>query len=401
MMFFHLSFTLLINTDPMENVIEEPTAIGFDNSTREIKIKKYIRAYAHDDRIELRSAADGGSLIVLEDVNPFDEWAMVYTIKNPKLKFPEKAGVYLWYTDHPINEGLYSGSDSEFIGLMVGIEFLGRSMSIVIAINDGENDYSGLDSYDLATIRDSMDPDRIHDYDTYKIKIISTKKNFKIEIYNENKLLYDSFRHLTQPLADMSSGKYFSITSDYEKVSHTKHLELLNLRLYKRTETDKYDIARINAPLEHKQPRMYDHIDHPSRDVQHLLSSVEHAIKYAKHLLGKPAGLSIFEGLANLHQETTQISTQLNNLEQEYKSFNERPANNISDLSKKVVALEDKLRYINDSMDSINKFLQKFDDKHAHRSFLAIKIVGVGLFLFVFIWTLKSCLKSKKTSKHE
>lgn len=161
MLLLFFSLTISERTDPMENVIEEPESIGFDRTTRDLKVKKYIRAYAHDDRIELRSAADGGSLLVLEDANPNDNWSLSYTIKNPKLRFPERAGIYIWYTDQPLKEGMFSGSDGDFTGSMIGIEFLGRSMSITVAINDGSNDYTGLNDHDISTIKDSMDPSRI------------------------------------------------------------------------------------------------------------------------------------------------------------------------------------------------------------------------------------------------
>lgn len=378
-------------------IVEEPTFIGF-TSLADLQTKVSKRIHKNNDAIELRSAADGGSLITFAQPNPADEWSFEFTINKINLKFPEKAGIYLWYTDNHLEDGLFNGSMGNFTGMMAGLEFLGHNVSIVLTSNDGSYDFEELEDYDVSVMRDSINPERFRNVDEITFKLIATKKNFKIELYSGSKLLYDSLRYITyEDLGDLGKNKHFSITTTYEKVPLHKHFILKSAKSYSRKEDDTYDPYKINAPEPNDEPRFFTHVDHPNKEVQHMISSLEHLTKYLKSFIGKPSGIQIFKGLHDVHYEIERLGIRLEEIIKEINDKNSKPSDNVKTMEDKFIGLERKMRYLQDSLAEIETFMKNFDNKHSTRSIFLIGFMGIAIFVILLVCMLKYYIQKEKT----
>ncbi|EOB12791.1 Threonyl-tRNA synthetase, partial [Nosema bombycis CQ1] len=265
-------------------VTEEPSNIILYDPSRVNDYVGALGATKVDDGLRLRQSNDKGGLVLFLKDNEYEEWSFSFTISEIDLHFPEQAGVYMWYTKYDQDMGTYRGGDGHFDGLMAGIEFKGMSPEIVYAMNNGED----LNEYEDHTIhRDSFDPLRLKDVKELTVKVILTHKNFKVELYNQDKLLYDSFRYIDDhPFKTLDKFKRFSITSFYSNTSAEKAFILKRAQLYKRTESEKYDAERVHAIHEASLP-MYEHeVHHPNKELRMFIAQFTHFIQYAKGVLG-------------------------------------------------------------------------------------------------------------------
>lgn len=371
---FHL-LLLLTKGAIVENLID----IGFSNLS-ELHSTDYKRATITKEGMELRSSADGGSLLNLPQTNPHDEWALEFTIDNINISFPQTAGIYLWYTNKPIDDGIFNGSSGIFTGLMIGLEFLGRNISLVLSTNDGTHNYTELNEPDIMTYRDSINPARFRNVKELRVKVISTSRNFKVEIYDKENLVYDSFRHISSdPLADLSKGKYFSITTEYDRVSHDKHILLRSIHLYERIEGEGYDHLAIKAPEPDTTPRFFDHIEHSNKEVQHLISLIEHTMKFTKEHIGKPSGSPVFQSLNDARHEIELFSKNIEELVTGYHAKKEGPNETVDVVVEKFKTVEDKMKYLQQSLDQVKSFLLHYDDKQSNKSSWIMKLLIIGV----------------------
>ncbi|KAI5189593.1 hypothetical protein NECID01_0616 [Nematocida sp. AWRm77] len=231
-----------------------------------------------------------GSIVNFKNKNAsHDEWSFEMDISIPNLTYPEFAGVYFWYTDDPIEQGEYKGANGRFRGLMTGIELLGQSLDIVVAANHGQHDYAGLGG-DKTEMKDSPHPEIFKNQKNLVLKVISTSKNFKIEVYGENNtLLYDKFRYVSQEdLPNRVSGKFFGISTEYHEVGGSKSITLNNAKFNAREEDSTYkaDISHTHMP--DVIPRALHEIEPSSSEIQHTIATIEHMIKYIRIVLGEP-----------------------------------------------------------------------------------------------------------------
>ncbi|KAM0686433.1 hypothetical protein COBT_002342, partial [Conglomerata obtusa] len=65
-----------------------------DIATDELKNTQTI-----DNTIILRNEEGNGSLIKYKSINKYDEWSFEVDFIRPPLKYPEKAGIFLFYTN--------------------------------------------------------------------------------------------------------------------------------------------------------------------------------------------------------------------------------------------------------------------------------------------------------------
>lgn len=274
---------------------EEPiTQLQFKDKSDLVNLR-LENVVVNDEGMKMRGSTDRGSLIVFKDKNnDADEWSFEFSFNHLDLKYPESAGIYLWYTDEEIKSGNVAGINGEMKGIMTGLEFLGHGLQIVIGANNKNEKMETLD--DLLLHRDTINPRRFKDVNEFRFKVISTNKNYKVEIYENDKLLYDNLRFLETPvLGDRGRNKYFGITTKYRKVSSSKTFLIKNIQAYKRTETDEYDPMKFEAVDFKDEPRLGHEIDHTSNEVQHLISNVEHMMAYLKAVLGKPGGSTVYQ----------------------------------------------------------------------------------------------------------
>lgn len=265
-------------------------------------------AIVRKDGISMKSSAEKGSLISFNEKNPNDEWSFLFSLKIPQFFPSQFAGVYLWYTQEKLSEGKFRGGISKFKGFMAGIEFSGKSVDLILSSNDGEGDVYDVEN--LILFKDSINHERFRGISELTVKIISTTKNFKIEIYSGEKLLYDNLRFKTADiLGDRSSGKYFGLTSYYHNVPHSKVFMLKKTALNRREEHESYEPLASKSPKIDKKPRMFDEVMHSNLEVRHLIANIEHYISYIKTMIGDPVGQSIFNNIDEIRKELLLLSS--------------------------------------------------------------------------------------------
>ncbi|EPR79785.1 Threonyl-tRNA synthetase [Spraguea lophii 42_110] len=341
-------FTLLtlIKSSIIENLVDD-IRYSTHNDLKNLALKNVV---INREDLIMKSLDGKDSIINFKTENKHENWSFEFVVNDINVAYPQKAGIFLWYTEKPVNYGnKLFGTDGDFNGIMAGVEFLGRSMEILIAVNDGQ-DITHLDSYDdIVVIKDSPNPERYRNISKLRIKIISTKQNFKIEIYDKDNLIYDNLRLYDSPLLkDRKSGKFFSLSSSYSKVSDEKKFILSAAKLYERNELEGYDTKHIHTEEIKHDPRYHDAINHPTLEVQHLISNVEHLMKYLNVVLGTPIGSSIVESsyntkLAVLKQENN-IKNILTSVEDIKKSTK---LNSLSILSNKLSDIEERINKVN------------------------------------------------------
>jgi len=364
---------------------EEFTGIGFDDPNK-IETSKFKRAIKRENGIEMRLSAEGGSLLTFKDPNPNDDWSFEFVINDIDLSFPQRAGIYLWYTDHELDLGLFHGSQGKFNGIMTGLEFIGKSPSIILSSNEGDLDFSDKEEYDIMTSRDDINPERFRDLKDIKMKVISTARNFKIEIYNGDKLIYDSFRYLkADEIGDLKKGKHFSITTVYEKVPLEKHFILKSAKLYKRNEHDNYDPYTIHAPTIETKARYHTEVNHSDFEIKHLISNIEHFMKYIRNFVGEPAGFQVLRGIGDINDEIQMFSHKIEEIVENIKKNQDEPKGNVIELANKFDALEKRMNYIQSSVDQFQYFLTVFGKRHKKHSYniVCIVIIGIGVAIVI------------------
>lgn len=304
--------------------------------------------------IVLKSSSEKGSLVTFNNRNPSDNWSFSFITTVPSFSPYEFAGVYLWYTKSKIEEGSFRGAQRNFDGMMAGIEFSGKSVELVLAANDGKPDVD-----DPVIFRDSVNHKRFTGLSELMLKVISTKKNFRIEIYNGDRLLYDNLRFReADGLGNRLSGKYFGITSHYQNVPHDKKFILKSAVLNERHEYDSYDPLHTKSPQVRTEPRMFDEVMHSNKDTRHLISSIEHYIEYIKTIVGDPAGQPILEAASEIRND---VETQMRILKELLRHVSNAIENDdteaIEDLSLRVEEAGMKLNGMHNGLKNIGSLL--------------------------------------------
>lgn len=236
-----------------------------------------------DDAIILRSSSGEGSLINIKNESISDNWSTVFTVKNLILKDVETAGIYFWYVDKPLEKGAYKGGAPIFKGFLTGIEFAKERVDIVFAFNYGAN----FENKELQTTNfDRINPSLIDHLDEFKIKIIHTEKNFKIEIYDlMGNLLSDSFR-IHEPLImnrDIKEKK-FAITTKYEHCPNDVFLEMKDLKINSRKELPEYDMRDLHTEFnQYPRSKSEDELRVSIAELDHFLSYVTIALGTKDH----------------------------------------------------------------------------------------------------------------------
>ncbi|TBU07879.1 hypothetical protein CWI38_0028p0040 [Hamiltosporidium tvaerminnensis] len=350
-----------------------------------ISDKKYAEikgGIIHNTGILLRASADKGGSVHFNERNEYDEWSFEVHFKDMDLSFPSNGGLYVWYTDDSVEEGNFNGGSGKFVGLMAGIEFLGKSVDLVLGHNKGDEDFSEVE--DFVILRDSPNPERFRNVKELSLKVISTKKNFKIEIYdlsnNSKKIIYDNLRFTeTSSLGERGRNKYFTITTRYDKVPMEKGFEIISAVLYNRAEADDYDPFQTKAEVPSDEPRMPDSIYHPNKEIKFLIANLEHHMKYIKMVMGNPTGNTLMQfGLENKKE----ISGQNVKLEQMYSSLkdikNSLERNSVASINSKINDIDYRLSTLHKEFADFRYFLKKFEKKHGRRSnVMSICVVGV------------------------
>lgn len=338
------------------------------------------------DGLSLRRHTDEGGLVVFLTPNKYDEWSFSYTFYNTPMRFPHIGGVYLWYTSDIQDQGRYRGGHETFKGVMAGLEFRGSQPEIVMAINDGKTSFVGTE--DTTLYRDTLNPERLKGVKDVTVKVISTHKNFKVELYDGNRLLYDSFRYFRRDdLAGTSAGGFFNITSFYDKAPSDSAYKLRSAQLYERAETDEYSVHNVHAPAVVKTPRTADGVLHDDEEVRHLISKVEYLDQYLHLIVGEPHSSS-FDKVVHVLSEV--LKTHMKKLEEISTAVKGKSAGNadvkLMALSEKVNGIDIKLQKILKAFADLDHVINSFKNDHSRSSsILTYIILGVGVAGVAFV----------------
>lgn len=254
-----------------------------------------------DNAWQLKNGASGSVVNFVTKNTDVDEWSVELDIQEPELKYPAFAGIYLWYTDAPVTHGSYKGAQGKFSGIVAGLEFLGKTVDIVISVNHGDEDYSALRPEETE-LKDSPDPFIFRNHKRLTLKVISTSKNFKVEVYGEKKeLLYDRVRYTAMSeIGTRLSGKYFSISTEYHHAPSDKSITLTGARFSRREESGEYDPSKYHAHIPDFHPRPAKDVTLAPEEIQHSISSIEHLVKYLRVVLGEPQTKPVAENVVYL-----------------------------------------------------------------------------------------------------
>lgn len=388
-------FSQIVHT----NVIEEPIDLIKFRSNDDLTNLGLENAIVQDGNIKMRASTDFGSLISFKEKNEADEWSIEFKFDDLNLKYPEFAGIYLWYTDQRIKSGNIAGTDGNFTGIMTGIEFLGKGMQLLIGGHLEKNKIERFD--EIVYHKDTVAPIRFKDVSEFRVKVISTNKNLKIEIYEKDKLLYDYLRFLdTSILGDRGGGKYFGITTLYQKTSSYKAFVLKDIQAYCRKEQADYDPLKFEAEEVKDEPRHGYDIDYNSKEVQHMISNVEHMMSYLKLILGKPGGSTVYQSAYDAKIASFESQKMLKVLEKHFHTLEAHVKHSGTQiLGTKIGDVEMEIRNLKRVIYETQNTLHDLKDSlKSNNNHLILILCIVAVFAFVFyILTRKDNHTQKKT----
>lgn len=324
------------------------------------------------EKLVMRSTIDDGSMIRWDLPNHTDEWSFVFDFNELNLEARESASIFMFYTTEKPVIGQFKSGPSKYHGFAVGLEFMGKRIELAHASNDGK-DYIGLE--DDVLLVDSPDPKRFENLESLKMKVICTKKNLKVEIYNEDKLLYDSFRFFGKEYTEYGkAGGYISLFADYKNVSSGKAFEIRGAQLYQREEGPNYSTTKINTKKILPGVRKLDEITHPNTDVQDLIFKMSAINSFIKVMIGELPETSITKGEKELLKELDSIFEKINKMKGSKKETKK------SDFGRKVNDLDIKMMGFSKKMNELEFIIDSLEDKGQKRDISDYVIIGAGVF---------------------
>jgi hypothetical protein len=307
------------------------------------------------DKLILRSTIDDSSMIRWEIPNTADNWSFSFDFNELNLESRESAGLYLFYTQDKQTLGNFKGGTSKYHGFMTGIEMSGKAVELTYAKNSGL-DYRNISEY--VTKVDSLNPSRFVDVTSLKMKVICTKQNFKVEVYDGDRLLYDNFRFFDQEeLNNHKKGYFLSLFAEYRHVSSGKAFELKNAILSQREEKAEYSVSKIRMDKIVPQLKSKNDILHPNTEVSELIFKIGALSNYTKSVLGDLPETSITKSEKELVKEIDTLTVKLDKLasltsnKKQTKNF----ISNLNNLDLKLKGLEKKLVEIDFLVEQINE----------------------------------------------
>lgn len=352
---------------------KETEITEFQGSLTSIPIAKFSNVSSHNNSYILRDEKGNSSTLTFMPLNPKDEWSAEFYFQVPQLKFPEKVSIFFWYTNDKLEEGEFFGASDLFSGIMTGLEFHEKTIDLILASGDGEV----IDEEMI--LRDST---HIKHAEHLKFKLIYTKKNLKVEIYDKTELIYDSLRFYdTEVLGHLGANKHFSITTNYYNVPLNKHFILDDIKVYSREEDETYNPHQKNVSHE-------DNVDH---EIEHAISNMEHLMVYLDHVIGKPNGYTIISSILGISKDIKKEKEKLN-------SFVNKIEKNgsLGEISSKISKMEVELQNAIRIMNNLKYYLKDFEQDHEKNSNWAILAVIIGVIFIVLLYVFKSDTKVKE-----
>jgi hypothetical protein len=331
------------------------------------------------EKLLMRSTIDESSMVRWEIPNPNDNWSFEFDFNELNLESREIASIFFFYTHEKPTVGPFKGGPSQFHGFSVGLEFTGKSIELIYANNDGK-DYKGLDKH--VALIDSLSPQRFLNVEKIRFKVICTDKNFKIELYDGDTVLYDNFRHYSQEYMKSSkSGGYISIFADYKHTSSGKAFELTYAQLYHREETPDYSTTKSNMKKILPFMRPINDIKHPNIDVRDLLFKTHAIINFTKAMIGELPETSIVKTERELEKEIEILSEKIEKLKEGIAG-----AQGKSVVDRKINFIDVQLKKLSKSMSEIEYLIEVREE----RGFL--KNYSIFEYLVAFVGALSTSI---------
>lgn len=313
------------------------------------------------DKLLLRSTIDDGSMVRWELPNTKDNWSFMLKFNELNLESRESAGIHVFYTHEKPTIGSFKGGPSKYNGFMVGLEFVGKSLELVYAKNNGE-DYTNMDEY-VSTV-DSLNPQRFANIDTLTMKVICTKNNFKVEIYDGETLVYDNFKFFTKEYIDNhKKGGYISTFANYKNVSSGKAFELHEAQLYEREETPEYSPSLSRMEKIIPQIKNRNEVIHSNVDIQDLIFKVSAVTNYIKSVIGELPETAITKAEKELTKEVDMIV-------ERFGRFKNGTSNKPSriDLNKKVNHIDIQFKAISKKLSDVDFLIDTVSEKRFQKT---------------------------------
>ncbi|KAM0678456.1 hypothetical protein BDAP_000855 [Binucleata daphniae] len=367
-------FSALINSILLLSTFTEIKDAVFNQDIQQLSTKAMLQTQNNGKNIVLRDVNGNGSLVTYEKTNAYDEWSFEVSFIKPALKFPEKSGIFLWYSLNDL-EQISKENYGRFIGLMVGFEQYGLDTELIISAVTEENENE-------IVLRDVIPRKLLAGVKVITMKVICTKKNFKVELYEFDKLLYDTLRIYDKKFLDgLESGKLFSITSTYENVDIGKHYELTKVNLLKRIENESYNPYLKNSEYEHEI----------NDDLEHSIADLDHFIRYIDHVFGKPQGSTLIQGVIGAYKEIKEQKEKIESLKEQIRNLKA----NLDGLPNAIVETELKVQVIIRKMNDLKYYIKHFDNHQKKSGGLLLFFAGCCI-LFVILYNYRKEQKRKK-----
>lgn len=343
------------------------------------------------NKLILRSSIDESSMIRWDIPNTKDNWSFIVSFNELNLSSSESAGLYLFYTKEKPVIGDFKGANSIFHGFAAGIEFNGKGVDLVYAKNDGL-DYRNIDGY--VSKMDSLNPRRFRNIEFLKLKVIATDKNFKIEIYDGDRIIYDNFRFFSkEDLENHRGGKYFGIFADYKNVSSGKAFEINSVQAFHRKELKEYSVSKTYMSKMLPSVIGKHDISHPNTDVRDFIFKVNAVAAYIRSLLGELPETTLGHSEKELIKEMDVLSEKL----EKFKAM-QRVQVSRGGMSIRLNELDLKIKKIFRSISDIDYAIQDLNErtstKHNFFEYLTI-FGGIGAMMVLLVrelcghWTAK------------
>lgn len=357
-----------------EHVIERST-VSINNVDNLEKASSFSNVRKIGDEVALRSSDGKGSLINLNEQIASDNWSVEFMVKNLVLKDVEKAGMYLWYTEKKLEGGSYKGGNPVFNGFVLGVEFSQDKAELAFSFNYGL-DFSRKDIQ--STRYDCINPSLIDHLDQFRVKIIHTEKNFKIEVFDDSgTLVSDSFRIHEPLIMNKGSSKNFAITTAYENAPSDVYLTLKDLKIYTREETEKYDYRDLYT--EHNSfPR-----NKSDEELRMAVADIDHFLNYVTVVLGSGKQNNIVQMALEVKKRARLVKDSLDSMISAAKEASKLSFHALE--TERSIKAEELARSLNDALLKAEKYRQKLKEIGSRRrpSLKASNIVLVFGMIFL------------------
>ncbi len=378
----NIAYSILDELIPGHKHVEESLILSAHTQSEFKNVAKMDNVRFIDDNIMLRNKDGEGSIINILKENKMKEWSSEIKIKKFDVINKQKATMSFWYTAEPIKKGDFFGANAKYDGFMAGIEFKRNKDELIMHYNVGLD----FKNFESSVLKDEINPIILENLDELIIKVIHTTKNFVIELYDGENLIFDTLRISGEVFPLEKHGKmYFGITTSYTDIPHDKGIIINGLSLYERKENDKYD------PEEH----FIEHNTFPRNvnddEINHTIANLDHFMAYVHMVLGA--------GEENYIQDMKErvenyLKKQINELEKADSTLKvlESKVSAKTDLinENKIKTLEERIDEINKSIFNLNNLINE------NSSIKNASLKDIRKMIFIFLILIGGLLSLKQ-----